>query len=194
MKPQAILLALLCAWWPATSHAQKEMPQKTIENLNAAVQGEANAAHRYTLFAEKADREDYGQVARLFRAAALAESIHQKNFERALRELGAEPKEPKLEDVKIGTTAQNLQVPIQGEANEADKMYPMFVKQAERDNIPAAAKAFTYALNTEAEHEKLFKDALDRLGQNPPTKYYVGKISGDTVTKPTDREPYTKVE
>jgi hypothetical protein len=34
--------------------AQAAVPQKTIDNLNAAYRGESNANHRYTLFAQKA--------------------------------------------------------------------------------------------------------------------------------------------
>ena len=194
MKLHLLLLVLACTVWPATGLAQTSSPQKTIDNLNTAIQGEANASHRYTLFAQKADTEGYGQVAKLFRAAAVAESIHQRNHESVLRSLGVEPKPPVLEKVSVGTTRQNLEIPIKGEANEADSMYPQFVAEARRQNVPGAVKSFTYALDTEAEHEKLFKDALAQLGHNPPTDYYVGKVSGDTVTAPTGREPYAKVE
>jgi rubrerythrin len=195
MKAYTFWFVLLCAFWPASGFAQKSTaPQKTIDNLNTAVAGEANASHRYTLFAHEADQEGYAQVAKLFRATALAESIHERNHESVLRGLGIEPKRPVLETVKVGTTRENLEVPIKGEANEADTMYPGFVEEARRQNVPAAVKSFTYALDTEAEHEKLFKDALEHLGHNAPADYYVGKVSGDTVTTPTTREPYTKIE
>lgn len=195
MKVLAILLCLLGTLVPAAAIAQSAPTrQKTIDNLNTAIQGEANASHRYALFAKKADDEGYAQVAKLFRAASLAESIHQKNHEKVMRDLGLEPNRPTIEDVKVGTTRENLEMPVKGEANEKDEMYPAFVKQARTDRVPAAARSFTYALNTEAEHLKLFKEALANLGRNPATDYYVGKISGDTVTKPTSREPYTKVE
>lgn len=194
MKLHPLLLVLVCAVWPVTGLAQTTSPQKTIDNLNTAIEGEANASHRYTLFAQKADQEGYRQVGKLFRAAALAESIHQRNHEAVLRGLGVVPKRPVLEKVTVGTTRQNLEIPIKGEANEADRMYPEFVTEARRQNVPAAVKSFTYALDTEAEHEKLFEDALAQLGHNPPADYYVGKTSGDTVTAPTEREAYTKVE
>ena len=194
MNSRALLPVLVCTVWPALGLAQTTTPQETIDNLQTAIEGEANASHRYTRFAQEADQEGYGQVAKLFRAAALAESIHQRNHERVLRDLGVQPKTPVLERVPVGTTRQNLESPIKGEANEADAMYPAFLDVARRQNVPGAVKSFTYALDTEAEHEQLFKNALAQLGHNPPTDYFVGKVSGDTVTAPTKREPYAKVE
>ena len=202
MKIEAITFALLCAACPVEGFAQPApapkqqtaTAQKTIANLNAAIAGEANAAHRYALFAVKADEEGYAQVAKLFRAASLAEATHRKNHEAVLRGLGLEPKTPELERVTVGTTRQNLEVPIKGESNEKEEMYPAMVKEARREGVPAAVKSFTYALDTEAEHAKLFTDALANLGHNPTTDYYVGTVSGDTVTKPTTKEPYTKVK
>ena len=189
------LAVLVCLLWPAIAFSQVERkPTQTIDNLNAAIAGEANASHRYTLFAQKADQDGYPQVAKLFRAAALAESIHRRNHEKVLRDLGIEPKSPKLEDVKVGTTRQNLEVPVKGESQEQEEMYPKMVKQARAENVPEAVTSFTYALDTEAEHAQLFRDALAQLGHNPRVDYYVGETSGDTVTKPTQKERYRKVE
>jgi rubrerythrin len=190
----AVLIALVLP--VAFASAQTSSRTTTISNLNTAIQGEANAAHRYDLFAKQADQEGYSQVARLFRAAALAESIHLKNHQEVLRSLGVEPTPPMLEQVQIGTTRQNLEIPIKGERNEQGEMYPAFVKQAREANMPAAAQSFTFALETEAEHAKLFEDALTNLGHNAPTHYYVGRISGDTVTRlpASPRETYTQVD
>lgn len=191
-----IVAALLCGvMWPAVAISQEgRKPQQTINNLNAAIEGEANASHRYTLFARRADEEGNEQVAKLFRAAALSESIHRRNHEKVLRDLGVEPKSPKLKDVKVGTTRENLEVQVEGESKEQDEMYPAMVKQARRDKVPEAVTSFTYALNTEGEHARLFRDALARFGQNPRVDYYVGETSGDTATKPTQKESYRKVE
>jgi rubrerythrin len=111
-----------------------------------------------------------------------------------LRELGVEPNRPKLETVKIGTTRENLEVPVKGETKEQEEMYPAMVQQARRDDVPAAIRSFTYALNTEGEHARLFRDALAQLGHNPRVTYYVGATSGDTVTTPTQKETYQEVE
>ena len=195
MKVAAVAFLLCGVMWPAIGFSQEgRKPTQTIANLNAAIEGEANASHRYTLFARRADDEGYAQVAKLFRAAALAESLHQRNHEKVLRDLGVTPKSPTLEDVKVGTTRENLEVPVKGESKEQEEMYPAMVKQARRDNVPEAITSFTYALNTEAEHATLFRDALAQLGHNPRVDYYVGQTSGDTVTKPTEKEQYRKVE
>ena len=206
----AVVFLVCGLMWPATAFSQEPRkptqtkptqtkpaqtkPTQTIDNLKAAIEGEANASHRYTLFARRADEDGYAQVAKLFRAAALAESIHQRNHEKVLRDLGVEPTSPTLKDVAVGTTRENLEVPIKGETNEEDEMYPAMVKQARRDNVPEAITSFTYALKTEGKHALLFRDALAQLGHNPQIDYYVGETSGDTVTKPTKKEAYRKVE
>jgi rubrerythrin len=195
MKLGLVVFLLCGVMLPAVAFSQEGREStQTIDNLNAAIDGEANASHRYTLFAAKADEEGYAQVAKLFRAAALAESIHQRNHEKVLRDLGVEPRSPKLKDVKVGTTRENLEVPVKGESQEQEEMYPAMVKQARRDNVPEAVTSFTYALNTEGEHARLFSDALAQLGHNPRVDYYVGQTSGDTVTRPTQKETYRKVD
>lgn len=195
MKLGLVVFLLCGVMLPAVAFSQEgRKSTQTIDNLNAAIDGEANASHRYTLFAAKADEEGYAQVAKLFRAAALAESIHQRNHEKVLRDLGVEPRSPKLKDVKVGTTRENLEVPVKGESQEQEEMYPAMVKQARRDNVPEAVTSFMYALNTEGEHARLFNDALAQLGHNPRADYYVGQTSGDTVTTPTQKETYRKVE
>jgi rubrerythrin len=63
----------------------------TLENLQAAYNGESNAHSRYLAFAKQASLEGYGEVASLFRAAARAEEIHASNHAAVLRMLGAVP-------------------------------------------------------------------------------------------------------
>ncbi len=209
MKTYAITLALVTMLAPATTLAAqpwaqppsptrepRPLPRKTIENLNKAIQGEANAAYRYTLFAQRADVDGHRQVGRLFRAAARAESIHRRNHEQVLRDLGVEPERPVFEDVTVRTTRKNLEMPIRGERKEQEEMYPAMIVTARRERVPAAVQSFTFAQNTELEHARLFRDALAQLGHNPRTDYYVGEMSGDTVTKvpATPREVYLRVD
>src|SRR5579859_4058468 len=108
MKQQFVLMigaALMAAVIPT----QAKVSQQTLNNLNAAFQGESNAAHRYEAFAKKADADGYSQAARLFRAASRAESIHKENHKQAILGLGGKIKDFKLDEIKLGTTAENLQ-------------------------------------------------------------------------------------
>jgi len=58
---------------------------KTEKDLQDAFAGESQANRKYLAFAKKADQEGYKQIAKLFRAAAEAETVHAHNH---LRELG----------------------------------------------------------------------------------------------------------
>ena len=61
----------------------------TTENLNEAFAGESQANRKYLCFAEKADEAGNKQTARLFRAAAEAETVHARNHLRVLGEIKA---------------------------------------------------------------------------------------------------------
>ena len=85
----------------------------TERNLLEAFAGESQANRRYLFFAEKAEKECHAQIARLFRAAAEAETVHARNH---LEVLGG-----------IGSTADNLKEAATGENYEFTKMYPAFI-------------------------------------------------------------------
>ncbi len=185
MKLKYILFA--GAALAAVITARAEIPQQTISNLNAAFQGESNAAHRYEQFAKKADSEGHSQVAKLFRAASQAESIHRESHKKAILTLSGKVEDFKLDEVKVGTTAENLQAAIKGESYERDTMYPDFLTQAKKDDAKAAVRTFLYAQKAETEHARLYKDALDNLGQNAASPIYVCKVCGYTTTKLPDK-------
>lgn len=166
---------------------QAKVSQQTLDNLNAAFQGESNAAHRYEAFAKKADADGHTQAAHLFRAAAKAESIHKENHKQAILALGGKIKDFKLDELKVGTTAENLQAAIKGESYERDTMYPGFIKQAKADEAKEAIRSFLYAEKAEAEHAKLYQQALDGLGQKQDAPIYVCKICGYTTTSLPER-------
>lgn len=157
--------------------------QQTLQNLNAAYQGESNAAARYAKFAQKADEEGYPQVAKLFRAASGAESIHRDTHKKTILELGGTVDSFELEDVVAGTTADNLRAAIKGETYERDTMYPGFLAQAKKDNSRPAMLTLQYAMTAEKEHAKLYQEALDNLGKNASADYYVCQVCGMTLTE-----------
>lgn len=140
---------------------------KTEQDLLEAFAGESQANRKYLAFAKKADQEGHSQVAKLFRAAAEAETVHAHAH---LRALGG-----------IGTTAANLQEAIAGETHEFTKMYPGMMADASREGFDVALKSFTFANAVEEVHATLYQRALDLLGKNDAVDYYVCQVCGNTL-------------
>lgn len=154
----------------------------TLQNLQAAYEGESNARAKYLAFATKADQEGYRDVASLFRAAARAEQIHAENHAKVIRTMGAEPK-CVIHPAEVKTTAENLKVAIAGEEYERDVMYPGFITEAKASGQKAAVRTFSWALDAEAEHAKLYRTALESLaGGKPATTFYVCLVCGYTTS------------
>ncbi|MEW6416623.1 MAG: rubrerythrin family protein [Nitrospirota bacterium] len=149
---------------------------KTEKNLQDAFSGESQANRRYIAFAKKAESEGYKQVAKLFRAAAEAETVHALNH---LKELGG-----------IKSTKENLEAAINGETYEFMKMYPQMIEDAKAEGKKAALKSFSFANEVEKIHAGLYKKALENLGKNPEVDYYVCQVCGNTVEgEPPDKCP-----
>jgi rubrerythrin len=142
----------------------------TKDNLNEAFSGESQANRKYTFYAEKADEAGSKQVARLFRAAAEAETVHARNHLKVLGE--------------IRSDKENLSNAINGEHYEFTNMYPDFVGQAKAENNKEAVGSFNLANKVEQVHHKLFQAALKALeaGRQPKeTTYYVCQVCGNTI-------------
>ena len=142
----------------------------TNENLGFAFAGESQANRKYLFFAEKAEKEGYKQIARLFRAAADAETAHARNH---LRVMGG-----------IKSTKDNLQAAMNGENHEFTEMYPDFIKQAKIDGDEKAEDSFNLANKVEQIHHGLYEAALNMLakGQVADEKpFYVCQYCGNTV-------------
>ncbi len=156
----------------------------TLENLQAAYNGESNAHARYLAFAQQADKEGYGKAASLFRAAAKAEEIHARNHAEVIKKMGGTP-EAKIETPGVKSTKENLEAAIKGETYERDVMYPAFLKVARADRNKDAIQTFNYAKTAEAEHAKLYAEALANLPQmkGAGQEYYVCTVCGYTTVK-----------
>jgi rubrerythrin len=142
----------------------------TKGNLEAAFAGESQANRKYLFFAEKADAEGHKQAARLFRAAAEAETVHARNH---LKALGG-----------IESTADNLKAAVGGERYEFTEMYPGFIKQASAEGKGDAERSFDLANRVEKIHHGLFRSALDKLEKGQAAegkKFYVCQVCGYTV-------------
>ena len=156
----------------------------TLQNLQAAYNGESNAHARYLAFAQKADQEGYAQAAALFRAAARAEQIHAANHAAVIKKMGAAP-EAKIETPDVKSTKANLEAAVKGETYERDVMYPDFLKQARAEGNKDAIQTFNYAKTAEAEHAKLYTaGAADPEKMKVKgAKYEVCTVCGYTVPK-----------
>ncbi len=141
----------------------------TEKNLGDAFAGESQANRKYLAFGKQADQEGYKQVAKLFRAAAEAETVHAHAH---LRTLGG-----------IGKTVDNLKTAIAGETHEFKKMYPEFIAEAQKEGNKAAERSFNFANEVEKIHAGLYQKALDSLGKNADVDYYVCSVCGMTVEK-----------
>lgn len=142
----------------------------TKDNLQAAFAGESQANRKYLAFAKKADEEGFPQVAKLFRAAAAAETVHAHAHLRVMK--------------GVNSTAENLQAAIEGEGYEFRQMYPDFLKEAEAEGNQPAAYSFKNALAVEKIHHGLYNQALAAVksgGDLPQTKIYVCEVCGNTV-------------
>jgi len=158
---------------------------KTLDNLQAGFNGESNAHARYLAFAEKADQEGYGEVASLFRAAAKAEEVHAANHAAVIKKMGGTA-EAKIETAVVKSTKENLEAAIKGESYERDTMYPEFLKQARAEGNRDAVQTFNYAKTAEAEHAKLYSEALNNLPNLKGSKakdYFVCTVCGYTTSK-----------
>lgn len=156
----------------------------TLANLQTAYQSETHAAARYLAFATEADDEGYAPVASVFRAVARAEEVHAKNHGEVIRGLGAEPR-ASVEEVRVESTHQNLEVAIIGEIYERDEMYPTVLHQSRSERNQPATRAFHLAQKAEAEHTTLFTQAaqgLERL-RGEAVIYYVCPACGFTSAK-----------
>jgi rubrerythrin len=155
--------------------------EATLKNLMTAFNGESNASAKYAAFARKADQEGFGRVASLFRAASRAEQIHAANHARVIEKMGGKA-EAKIDDIHIGTTAENLKVAIAGEEYERDVMYPDFIQEAETQKNSSAIRTFQWALEAEAEHARMYSHALKHLNeQRTKTVFYVCVACGYTT-------------
>ncbi len=146
---------------------------KTLENLQAAFAGESQANRKYLAFAKRAEAEGFPQIAKLFRAAAAAETIHAINHLKAME--------------GVLSTAENLAAAIGGENYEVVSMYPPMLDCAGSEGDKKAERSFRLALEVEKVHEELYRKAAEALktGKDAPeTEYYVCPICGYTHEGP----------
>jgi rubrerythrin len=148
----------------------KDKIMSTEDNLKEAFAGESQANRRYLAFAKKADTDGLAMVAKLFRAAAAAETVHAHAH---LRALGG-----------VKTTTENLQEAAAGENFEFQQMYPKFIGEATAENVKPALISFKNAMAVEQIHHSLYLDASKAVESGSDlksAKIFVCAICGNTV-------------
>lgn len=142
----------------------------TEKNLKDAFAGESQANRKYLAFAKKAETDGFPQIAKLFKAAAEAETVHAHAH---LRALGG-----------IKSTVENLKEAVDGEGYEFKEMYPPFLKEAQGEGNKMAEISFKNALVVEEIHHDLYQNALDAVDKGEDLterRVYVCDVCGNTV-------------
>lgn len=144
---------------------------KSEINLQEAFAGESQANRKYLAFAAKADQEGYKQAARLFRAAAEAETVHAFSHLKALK--------------GINSTKENLHEAVSGETHEFSNMYPKMIEDAKAEGNSEAERTFLYANAVEKIHANLYKKAMENIDAQKEASfsYYVCPVCGYTSEK-----------
>ena len=145
---------------------------KTDKNLMDAFAGESQANRKYLAYAKQAEKDGMAQVAKLFRAAAEAETIHAHAH---LRLAG-----------KIRSTPENLQDAVSGETHEYMHMYPEMIADAKAEGRNDVIKYFDFVNQVEEVHANLYKKAIADPQGLEAADYYVCSVCGYTHEGPMD--------
>lgn len=177
---------------------------ETIAVLQSAYREEIRAHLSYSAYAPKAMAENYPNIAYLFSAFALSESIHAQNFKKLLSDLGVEAKETPKPEIKISSTKENLDTATQMELWHIDQFYPQSIEKAKLENHEATIGNLTYAWETEKQHRGLLKKIQSGTGilfkllakklEGTQANYFVCEVCGSTLMElPKDVCPICKV-
>lgn len=177
-----IILALLCL----VTFTNCTKSDKTTANLKEAIIGETTASSKYAAFAQEAYIQGNEAIAKLFKATSISEAIHAANHKMVLFELGV-TFDNSSAPYEVKSTAENLQVALNGENYEVSTMYPQFLAEAISASEVKATQSFQYALDTEKKHQILFTKAIDASkGETINTlslNYMVCPLCGNTYEK-----------
>jgi len=164
--PRFILLIIIAG---AFSCCGTPKPKKTFENLRTAFNNESTASEKYARFAQKATAERFDTIAKLFDAASRSESIHAFNHGKVLEKYGQTIGAAEIGTYEVQNTAENLKTAILSETYEMQTMYPGFIRIAENEKAPDAAKSFTWAWNAEKKHLNYYRQAEAAISKGNQT-------------------------
>jgi rubrerythrin len=131
--------------------------KKSVEDLKTAFNQESISAEKYGRFAQKAAEEGFDTISQLFLAAEKSELIHASTFVKVIEKYGESVGNAEIGSFEVKSTAENLQTAINGGNYQVQTMYPKFIRDAEFEKVPDAAKSFTWAQDSEKKHLKYFR-------------------------------------
>ncbi|MHA1797831.1 MAG: rubrerythrin family protein [Candidatus Helarchaeota archaeon] len=142
----------------------------TNENLATAFAGESQANRKYLAYAKQAEKDNFPNVAKMFRAIAEAETVHALNHLRAMK--------------KVKSTIENLEDAKNGEHYEINDMYPPMVETAKKEGHKQGERSTYYALETEKVHEVMYEKAIKSVKAGKDIEkadIYVCPVCGYTI-------------
>ena len=137
---------------------------KTEANLKTAFAGESQARNRYEIYARKAQKDGYEQIAALFMETAANEFAHAKLWFKLLQ--GGE----------LHDTAENLKDAAAGENYEWTDMYAKMADEAEAEGFHAIAVQMRGVAAIERTHEERYLRLLENIKDG-----LVFSREGDTI-------------
>lgn len=199
---QIVMIGFIILFSVPSAVPQSKYPE-TIAALQVAYRGEIQAHLNYMAYAQKANSENYPNIGHLFVSLATSESIHARNFKKALSDLGVDVKEMPKPEIKVSSTKENLKNATQVELQEIDQRYPQLVEKIKPENHEAAIRNITYAWESEKQHRDLIQKIqsgtgilfglLTRTIEKTPTRYFVCQNCGSTLVElPNDICPICK--
>lgn len=140
------------------------MRDRVKENLARMFARESRGVARNAAFVLKAEQEGYEELARLFKAAEHAKSVHARRFLNLLRG-------------KIKGSTENLKEALESLLHAAAELYPGMVQEAGKSPT-AVKKGFIQSMKTDQELVGLYKEAMEDMRKGEETVYYVCQICG----------------
>lgn len=196
------IIILLFVFLPLFSADARQSYPETIAGLKTVYIKEIKAQKRYMAFSEKAKKENYPNISRLFAAISISESIHAKNMKNVILSLGAGVTEPESPEPEISDTKTNLGIALGAELQDMDHVYPGILEKIRPEGNAEAMRAITYALESEKQHRHiieliksatetdLFFGMLAGTMESKSSKSFVCMICGSTVMElPEDKCP-----
>jgi rubrerythrin len=185
----AVFAFIRCGKSESAKDTKNTAKSKTASNLASANISETNNSVKYAAYSKKADEEDMPGAACLFRALSKAEDIHAHNFCDILMKCGVICT-PSPETHVVKNTEESLTESIKSEIKEIDVTYPIYMKDAQSENMSDAVKALTFASKSETEHLKIlqyFNENKDLI-RDSKIKFYVCPLCG-SVTRDSTEDP-----